>query len=483
MKKVFVSAIILLGLAISPNAKAQSQSNNPLSGSVNSISTNFSDSPAFRTTPAHPVVPSAAVQTLTPVYYDDLDCECQVDPGALSQFTPTGLSAAQISDANSNAFSPTAEVTGFFHLDGAWFDQDDQNTLTLGDINDGLAFRRTRLGVKGNVAEDINYIVEFDIAQSQARFVDVWFQANDTRLGNLRIGRFRQPFGMAELTSVRELPFLERPTTFTQSPFRQTGASLSDVTENERGTWAIAGYRFVSDSFGNVFSDTGGYGLTTRLTRVALEWAEDRLFHLGADYSFNNPGGGVVQLVSTNEVFVGQNPNLGPSGLSVLPIVGVPPFVNTGLVPTDNLQLFNVEGALALGRLALQSEARWAQLETTGGASATLPGAYAQLRYMLTGETIPYNKSNGVFGRITPANNFGKTGGVGAWEVLGRVSHIDLNDAGVEGGRLTNFTAGLNWYWNRFTKFQFNWIRSELNNPTFGDSDASTFAFRAQLDF
>ena len=288
---------------------------------------------------------------------------------------------------------------------------------------------------------------------------------------------------MSELTSVRELPFLERPITFTQSPFRQTGLSLSDTTANEQGTWAIAGYRFVSDNFGNVFSDSGGYGLTTRLTRVAAEWAENRLFHIGADYSFNNPGGGVVQLVSTNEVFVGQNPNLGPAGLSVLPIVGVPPFVNTGLLATENLQLFNVEGALALGRLAIQSEVRWAQIETTAGTTATLPGAYAQFRYTLTGETIPYNKSNGVFGRITPLNNFGKTGGLGALELLGRVSHLDLNDAGIGGGRLTNFTVGCNWYWNRFTKLQFNWIRSLLDNPTFGDSNTSTFALRAQIDF
>ena len=109
----------------------------------------------------------------------------------------------------------------------------------------------------------------------------------------------------------------------------------------------------------------------------------------------------------------------------------------------------------------------------------------AQFRYMLTGETIPYNKSNGVFGRITPSNNFnfGKTRGLGALELLSRVSHLDLNDAGVEGGRLTNFTVGGNWYWNRFTKLQFNWIRSLLDNPTFGDSNASTFALRAQIDF
>ena len=100
---------------------------------------------------------------------------------------------------------------------------------------------------------------------------------------------------------------------------------------------------FLSDNFGNVFADTGGYGFASRFTKVALQWAEDRLVHFGFDYSYNDPGRGVIQLVSTNEVFLGQNPNLGPAGLSVLPIVGVTPFVNTGEIATDNAQFFNVE--------------------------------------------------------------------------------------------------------------------------------------------
>ena len=378
---------------------------------------------------------------------------------------------------------PTAKLTGFFQLDSAWFSQDAENLQTLGDIDDGLGFRRARFAGKGNVSEEIQYIFEFDIAQSQARFVDVWLQKDNTRFGNVRIGRFRQPYGMSELTSVRELPFLERPVTFTQSPFRQTGVMLFDTTPDEYGTWAVSGIRFLSDNFGNVFSDTGGYGIVSRLTRIALEWGNDRLLHFGADYSFSDPGRGQVQLVSTNEVFVGQNPNIGPSGLSVLPIIGVTPFVNTGLLDAENVELFNVEGALALGRMAIQSEARVVRVERASGEVLSFPGAYAQLRYMMTGETIPYSRKNGVFGRIVPRNDWNSSGGIGAWEVLGRVSHLDLNDADINGGRLTDFTVGCNWYWNRYTKMQFNWIHSRLNDDVIGDSRANAFAIRAQLDF
>ncbi len=377
---------------------------------------------------------------------------------------------------------PTARLTGFFHLDSAYFSQDANNLLTLGDIDDGLGFRRARLAAAGEVAEGTSYIVEFDIAQSQARFVDVWLQLEQTQFGKIRIGRFRQPFGMSELTSIRELPFLERPVTFTQSPFRQTGIMLFDQTQDELGTWAISGYRYLSDNFGNVYADNGGYGMATRMTRVVSSWGPNQVFHVGLDYSYNNPGRGLVQLVSTNEVLVGQNPNLGPAGLSVLPFVGVTPFVNTGAIAADSAQFFNLESAVSFGQLVFQSEVRWVGVEQTAGGHLSFPGAYIQARYVLTGESIPYKYDQGLFGRVTPSCDFGHSGG-GALELVARISHIDLNDGTINGRRLTDYTLGCNWYWNAKTKIQLNWIRSQLNDTVLGDSSASAFAVRAQIDF
>lgn len=377
---------------------------------------------------------------------------------------------------------PQVKLTGFFQLDGGYYHQSGINRLTLGDIDDGLGFRRARLAAKGQVTDDVSFIAEFDFAQNQARFVDVWLQAV-TGMGKIRIGRFRQPFGMSELTSVRTLPFLERPLTFAQSPFRQTGIMWFDSRADGRGTWAVSGYRFISDNFGNVFSDAGGYGTASRMTAVLAEWGSNSLFHVGADYTYNTPGRGVLQIASTNEFFVGQNPNLGPPGLGSLPLVGVPPFVNTGLVATDAVQMFNVEAAWVRGNMALQSEGRWVGVDQTGGGTASLPGFYVIWRHVLTGEDIPYQRDQGVLGRIKPAAPVTRNGGLGAWEIAARVSHVDLDDGAIVGRRLTDTTLGCNWYWNNHTKVQFNWIHSILQDATFGTSTANTFAFRAQIDF
>ena len=383
---------------------------------------------------------------------------------------------------------PTVRLTGMFQLDAGWIDQDDLNRDTVGDIQDGSDFRRVRFGAVGNVTEDVSYQVEFDFAQSQPRFADLWMDF-DTHgdLGHLRIGRFRQPFGMTAMTGIRELPFLERPLPFALMPFRQTGIMAYNTDFDEHMTWAVSGYRYLSDNFGNVYGDNGGSGTAVRTTFLPYYFNDGQeLIHIGFDYSFNDPAREIVQYQFQPEFFLGQNPNLGPAGLDYLPIVNLPPFVNTGPMPTETTNLFNIEAAGAFGRLYLQSEMTWAVVDRYNGSQETFPGAYAEARYVLTGEKLPYNKQQGVFGRIVPDDPFRFcAGGLGAWEIAGRWSWIDLNAPNLTGpGReLTDLTFGVNWYVNKFTKFQFNYIHAMLDDPTLGESDANIFATRAQLDF
>ena len=139
-----------------------------------------------------------------------------------------------------------------------------------------------------------------------------------------------------------------------------------------------------------------------------------------------------------------------------------------------------------MGRLVIQSEARWAVVEHPGGVTNTFPGVYTHVRYVLTGENIPYNRQTGVFGRLKPRAPVDVwCGHWGTWEIGARVSYLDLNGAGLPGPgrRLTDTTLGLNWYVNDYAKFQFSWIHADLSDPVLGSSSADTFAVRGQLDF
>lgn len=381
---------------------------------------------------------------------------------------------------------PSIKINGFFQLDAGYYSQDANNRQTLGDIQDGAGFRRLRFLATGNVSERGSYKFEFDLAQSVPFVFDIWMQWKETPVGNVRIGRFRQPFGMTELSGVKHLPFLERATPFGFAPFRQTGIMLFDQAFDERATWAVSGYRYATDNFGSLYSDDGGYGLAARFTTLPIFRSTSHLVHLGGDYSFNDPASNTENYGQTNEFFLGQNPAPGRAGLALLPIVAVPPFVSTGAIPTANTSLFNVEAAAVSGNWLVQSEARWATVRLLNGTTNTFPGAYLHVRWCLTGEHFEYDRANAVFGRIKPRCAVdGSRGGMGAWELAARASHINLNGAGVPGPgrRLNNVTLGVTWYVNDFVKFQTNWIHSDLNDPTFGDSAAQTVAARGELVF
>ncbi|MBD3675722.1 MAG: porin [Planctomycetaceae bacterium] len=379
---------------------------------------------------------------------------------------------------------PTVGITGFLHADLVHFNQEELNRTTVGDLKNGADLRRARVGFKGNLSEEISYILEFDFGSSIPLFVDNWINFSEVPgLGNIRIGRWRQPFGMTELTSVKEIAFLERPSIFTFSPFRQTGIGFYDHSADERVTWAFSGYRFPSDAFGGNVGDSGGWGMAGRVTMLALENERDaQRIHLGADYSFHDPSNNTMRFASQPEIQVSES----TGGLLPSPQTAVPAFVDTGAMSVQYANHFGVELAGQYESFLVQSEARWVSVKMMDGSTQTFPGAYAQARYLLTGERLPYNNKGGVFGRVIPDDEFRfSTGGLGAWEAAARWSYIDLNGSGLPGPgrRLNDLTFGLNWYLNRFTKFQFNYIRAMLDDPTMGDSTADVFAARTQFDF
>ncbi|WP_197444085.1 OprO/OprP family phosphate-selective porin [Maioricimonas rarisocia] len=371
---------------------------------------------------------------------------------------------------------PTVSVKGLFQVESAWFGQDAASTAAVGDIPDSTDFRRARLAATGHVAENVNYMIEFDFGfPGRPTFMDVYATVEDVSvLGNVRVGQWRQPFSMDALTSVKELMFLERSTAFTFFPFRQTGIGAFDTAFDEQATWAVSAFRYPVDQFGGSFGDSG-YGLSTRLTGLLLEEGDDALVHAGFNFAHLQPSTHRFRFRSTPEIgFTAGDINGGPT---VIPF-----FVDTGNIPAQSAQMLGTELAGQVGGVTLQSELMYAMVNQEGGPSLAFPAIYAQASYALTGERRSYNRKQGVFGRIVPHHNFG-TGYSGAWEVAARWSWINLNDANIQGGELTDLTLGLNWYLNRYFKAQFNYIHAILSSPGAGDSGTDILAVRAQIDF
>ena len=408
-----------------------------------------------------------------PVTEDLLDARFQALEKELAELRKTVGEKSKPAPAPATVY-PTIKVTGFFQADAGWFRQDSASVATVGDVQDDRGFRRTRLAAVGKVADNVSYMLEMDFAfNGRPSFMDVWLDvAKVPVFGNVRVGQWRQPFGLDELTSVKELTFLERPLMFGMAPFRQIGIGFHDTTVDENATWAASVFGAGTDAFGDSIGDRG-YGGAARVTRVLFEdQASDFLVHLGGGYSFVATPDSQIRYRNVPEF--GGPVNLPGS---------VPFFVDTFPIPAENANLFNAELAGTWGALHGQSELRYSVVNTTGQGIATFPSFYAQAGWILTGEHRPYNKANATLGRVKPKNPVGYRCGIGAWEVGVRYSWIDLNEGAITGGELTNITYGLNWYLNNFTKFQLNYINADLNRAPVGDSHTDIFAFRAQVDF
>ncbi len=372
---------------------------------------------------------------------------------------------------------PLIIVSGAAQIDGIWFDQDAANQAVVGDARDVAGFRRSRIGANGFLAENVRYRMEYDFAfPGRPNFTDVWVDVFDLpTVGHFKVGQWKQPFSMEPATSFRELMFMERSLAFALVPFRQVGAGFFNTAFDEQATWAWSGYRFPTDQYGNAAGDNG-YGMSTRETLLLYDDDCENIIHTGGSYTYNEPAGNTLRIRSTPEVGFTQ---LDANNLTDFPI---PFFVNTGFLPTDSYQVVGGEFAAGFGSMVFQSEYMYAMLDRPNGTQLNFPAGYAQLGYVLTGERRKYDKKTAAFTRVTPDVNFGK-GSWGAWEVAGRYSALDCNDQDVQGGRLQDLTFGLNWYLNRFTRFEFNYIHPMLDRPSGNDTVADIFGTRAQFDF
>jgi phosphate-selective porin OprO/OprP len=423
-----------------------------------------------------------------------------------------------LSGVKDHATYPSVRLSGFFHADAGFFDQDANNRATLGDIQDGVGFRRARLQAVGSVAEFTNYSIEMDFATAgRPSFMDVWGeQTNLPFFGNVRIGHFRQPVSMDSLTPIRQLEFLERSLPFQAfDPFRRVGVMAYDKSESQLTSWAYCVYRTggfnnapLGDSrFATDIGDYGGFSFASRMTHLLYydEPAEGRyLLHVGGSYNYSRitsetPNGGIYRARAIPEFFVGD-----PAGGGVTS-AGTPFFVDTGNISANGYNLYGAQIAGQYGPAHFQAEYLATVVDQTTGSNVNYDGAYVQAGYFLTGEHRTYNRTVGVFDRVVPFSDFFALGrgshvcGWGAWEATARWSYVNLNSpnaivatppgppttAPVPGnpGRMNDITLGVNWIWNAYTKVQFNYIHCFLDNEIRGNSECSIYCTRFEVAF
>ena len=123
----------------------------------------------------------------------------------------------------------------------------------------------------------------------------------------------------------------------------------------------------------------------------------------------------------------------------------------------------------------------------TGMDDPTFFGGYAEVGYFLTkGDTRGYK--GGKFDRTKPANPVGE-GGSGSVQVNLRYDRLDLNDAGILGGKQDGYFLSIVWKPTDYTMLLANYGRLDYTDAVYSAAAGDTsygvdaFGLRAQIDF
>jgi phosphate-selective porin OprO/OprP len=368
-------------------------------------------------------------------------------------------------------------VTGRLHFDarelrGEWGDYSDRDSSSLADR---FSVRRARIGATGVFNKNINYEVVTNLVGSNANLLDTaWANYTVKPEAQVRVGRFKQPYGLETLMSSNNISFMERSYQDQISPGKQLGAMFHGELPNSM-TYAASVYQTGFDPASSDGNPEAAGRMTINMAKLLSGVGDDVLLHFGAAGTYgqteilpttSSQSGSRYQ---TKGAFLAFNDEFG--GLRNVyrnRIYGTPPCSSSStgnLSACDDILVsapaqesakvkhsrFGLEAALAKGPWKLQAEYTYSNLTATSRASSAhnaVPVLYAtsssgnvavgyvEVMYNITGENWAPAYRSGLVGAIRPnvPFDFSTMNGTGAWQVGIRYSQFDAGSFGKTAG-------------------------------------------------
>ncbi len=388
-------------------------------------------------------------------------------------------------------------IGGRIMTDFAFFNPNATYTAAIGDEKSGAEIRRARIYIAGLLYNKIGFMAQYDFAstsnvpvkdctplppasfcstEEEPEFKDLYIQLVKLPVvGNFRVGHYKEPFSLENLTSSKYITFMERSLSHALSPRRGVGAGFFNHALDKRITWNVGVFFDTLSEAPPVTSD-GTVNFALRVTALPLYLDKGKkLVHVG--FSFGREDQGVADILR-----IASRPEANLTDVT---------SVDTGINAIEKVTRYNVEAAGVYGPFSFQFE----YMLLNGDAPDGIPGVhyngwYVHASYFITGEHRKYQTKSGTFARVSPKSNFDGEGGWGALQVALRYSTLDLNDdnsaPAYRGGEMDNITLGLNWHLNPNTRFMFNYVHSMVDSgavPSASAGNLNIFQARFQIDF
>ncbi len=333
---------------------------------------------------------------------------------------------------------------------------DDDNS-TLNPMGNGAQLRRARLGAYGKMFGAWQYKFEVEYAGNKVAIKDAFVQTGLTDDLKIRVGHFKEFYGVDHLTSDNYVTFMERASSSVYWPDESMGVGLLYGDGEFYGLQGGVYARGVA---------SGGTGGTT-------DWSAT-----GRGYVAPKVGSGVVHL--------GLNGSLRSYESSATTNFEQRPeahlaekVLRTGNIASPSSETrFGPEIAAVFGPFAAQAQYDWSEIDRAGGLSSiSTEGGYVEASWFVTGESRNYDVKTGAFGRPKATN---------AIQLAARYSHLKLDDAALTDARrgtMDNFTLGANYYFNPNVRLMVNWVHSDVDYVASTDESYNVLQTRLQLDW
>ncbi len=379
-------------------------------------------------------------------------------PAAPDYFFPEVPSKALVYDGKHFWIKPIIAVVG----DYTWFAQDDPSLAQVGEQEDTPELRAGRIGATVRQKDwlKLELYVTLDHQELRTR-EDKRLELYDLQLRvplgpvKMQIGKQKEPFGYENVGLGIMLPHQERILVPFFDATRNIGVQFFGQLAHGRMTWGAGVFNdWLETDYSREENQTVYSG---RVSGLAWTSADNRDYlHLGLGLRRRgHDGDDIMRLSGRPESNVADK------------------FTDTGDFTADHANMLSLEGLFSRGPFSILAERMEARLDGPESGDPRFWGAYIAGSWILTGESRPYNRVGGFTGFITPKRR------LGAVELVAKYSRIDLTDGPIDGGVLSKWHFGVNWWASAQWKIGLSYGLADLDKAgTRGRTDMLLFRFQ-----
>ena len=355
-------------------------------------------------------------------------------------------------------------VRGYVQTQGRFFTGGD----TVIQEQNEFFMRRVRPIVEGTVAQFVDFKIMPDFGLGTTVLQDAYLNAHYWELAQLQVGKFKEPFGIERLQSGATLTFIERGVPNTIVPNRDVGAQLWGKWRQGLVTYQLSAFDGVNDGGSTDGDNNDGKDF---VGRVFAQPFQDTVLE-------------PLQGLGFGVAWSAGKANGSPATLKT---VGQQPFFQYGSNVQQSGQRYRVSPQLYWGWGPFGLLGEWVQSSTPlriKRSAGNAPDIRAdnsawqlQMSYVLTGENASY------YG-VVPRTSFVPGQGTwGAFEVAARYGELDVDSDVFQHGYASlsdsarserSYGLDLNWYLNRFLKWQLEFDQTFFERGAKNGNDRPT---------